>query len=170
MNDKFDGLQNISNLIAKLGGKNGLGRQKARLELVEHGSEPVQELIAALSDENYHTRWEAIEALGAIGEPGARRRPLAQALLDEQLDIREAAAKSLVHMRRAALQPLLEELVENFDQVWMREGAHTVLYQLKQSHMLTTTEQKVLEALEGAAPDMSAPWAALSALGYSNRH
>jgi HEAT repeat protein len=153
----------ISKLISDLGNTNGPTRQAARRQLIAIGVPAVPALIAALSDSNDHTRWEAAKALGKIRDSSAAVE-LVKALEDSNVDIRWAAAESLVLLRQNAVAPVLIRLVKNFDSVWLREGARYVLRQLKKRGYLEQPAVNVLSALDGPAPEIQVPWAAKSAL------
>lgn len=153
----------IKELISEFQSSDGLVRQRARMALVNCGWEAVRALVEALSDANEHARWEAAEALGAIADPSAAVA-LVHALEDESMDVRGAAAESLINLDRGAVLPLLQELTQHFDSVWLRSGAHHVLHVLKDRGRLTEEEIEVFNALENLAPEAAVPWAAVRAL------
>lgn len=155
--------EEIEKYIAELGSEDGLKRQSARHILVHHGIYAVAGLSNALSDQNEHVRWEAAKALGEIEDPGAAPA-LVKALEDDNISVRWAAMESLIKLKRAAIEPLLRTLTRDFNSVWLREGAHHVLHQLKNQGLLDGPEIKVFNALEGAAPVVEVPWAAEAAL------
>jgi HEAT repeat protein len=162
--DNYADLQDrISSLIAELHDPDGLKRQKARHMLIAFGWEAVPALVDVVSKGEGRARWEAIEALGRIGDPVAAPA-LVEALRDEDMDIRWAASNSLIEMDRAAIKPLLEALTKELDSVWLREGAHHILHVFKDQGRLLPKEYKVFEALEGAEPQVEVPWAAEAAL------
>jgi HEAT repeat protein len=155
--------EEIENYIAELGSEDGLKRQSARHILVHYGSDAVPGLANALANDNEHVRWEAAKALGEIEHPDAAP-VLVKALEDENISVRWAAMESLIRLKRAAIEPLLKGLTRDFNSVWLREGAHHVLHQLKNQGLLDGPEIKVFNALEGAAPVVEVPWAAEAAL------
>ncbi len=155
--------EEIKELISEFQSSDGLVRQRARLALVSYGCEAVRALVEALSDANEHARWEAAEALGAIADPSAAVA-LVHVLEDESMDVRGAAAESLINLDRGAVLPLLQELTQHFDSVWLRSGAHHVLHVLKDRGRLTEEEIEVFNALENLAPEAAVPWAAVRAL------
>jgi HEAT repeat protein len=154
---------NYQSLLADLENFNGLTRQRARLALEDIGTLCVPDLIRKLSCTNSHARWEAAKALAAIPDSRAAEA-LVNTLEDEDISVRWAAADALIALDRVALEPLLRALTKDFSSIWLREGAHHVLHQLKKRNFLTPTESKVFEALEHLAPEMEVPWAAERAL------
>lgn len=98
--------------------------------MISLGREAVPALIYAVANVKGHARWEAIEALGSIGDPEAANI-LVDTLIDEDLGIRWAASNALIKLDRAAVEPLLIALTKHFDSVWLRRGAHHILHALK---------------------------------------
>jgi HEAT repeat protein len=160
--------ERIEGLVASLHDSNGLERQQARLALVRIGRPAVPYLIEALHDGNQHARWEAAEALAEIHDPTAAP-DLVQCLKDEKMDVREAAARALIALDRAALPPLLEALTIDFGSPQMRKGARHILHALQKIGHLHAEELKALKMMRGAFPNTEElPWqaaAALEALG-----
>jgi len=156
-------LHNYQSLITDLEDFNGLTRQRARLALEDIGTPVVPDLIQTLSCPNSHARWEAAKALAVIPDPRAAET-LVKTLEDEDISVRWAAADALIALARSGLEPLLRALTKDFSSIWLREGAHHVLHQLKKRNFLTPKEIKVFEALEHLAPEMEVPWAAERAL------
>ncbi len=154
---------NYQSLIMDLEDYNGLIRQRARLALEDIGTPVVPDLIHTLSCPNSHARWEAAKALAVIPDPRAAEA-LVQTLEDEDISVRWAAAEALIALDRSGLEALLRALTKDFSSIWLREGAHHVLHQLKKRNFLTPKESKVFKALEHLAPEMEVPWAAESAL------
>ena len=162
--DSYADLQKqIDTLISELSDKDGLKRQKARLDLIHIGYDAAPALVEVAANGKGHARWEAIEALGRIGNPDAAD-VLVGALRDEDTGVRWAASNALIGLDRAAVKPLLISLTKDFDSVWLREGAHHVLHVLKDRGRLLPKEVKVFEALEGIEPFVEVPWAAEAAL------
>lgn len=155
--------KSISSLIADLNDADGLKRQRARYDLIAMNGEAVPGLIDVVANEKGHARWEAIEALGWIGDP----RPatlLVDALRDDDIGIRWAAANALIKFRRATIEPLLMALTEHFDSIWLQQGAHHILHTFRDRGLLYPEEVKVFEATEGIEPMVEIPWAAEAAL------
>jgi HEAT repeat protein len=155
--------QSISSLIADLDNADGIQRQKSRNTLISMGSEVVPALIDVVVNGKGHPRWEAIEALGFIGDPAAASI-LVDALMDDDVGIRWAASGALVRLGRPSLEPLLVALTKDFDSVWLRQGAHHILHTFKDQGMLFPEEIKVYDATQGVEPLVEIPWAADAAL------
>lgn len=152
----------IGALIANLGTKDGLVRERARQSLVAIGAPAVASLIEALADRNKQMRWEAAKALAQIGDP-ASAHTLVNALEDEVFDVRWLAAEGLIALGREALVPLLQALIERSDSLWLREGAHHILHNLCRGD-LKEVLRPLLAALEDVEPSIEVPLAAESAL------
>ena len=135
---------------------------QARLMLIRAGAMAVPALIQGLSNGNPHTRWEAACALTVIKDASAAAA-LLHALEDENHDVRWAAMEGLIALGRAGLEPLLQALMQDFDSVWLREGAHHILNVLKKQRQLRQPILWVLQALDGVEPEVTVPWAAKSA-------
>jgi len=108
-------------------------------------------------------RWEAVQVLSRIKDPQAATA-LVTALEDEDINVRWSAMEGLIDLDRAGITPILDALTKHFYSVWLREGAHHVLHQLKNRERLLPAEIRVFEALEGPAAEMDVPWAAEAAL------
>lgn len=162
--DDYANLQEtISSLIEELHNPDGLKRQEARLELIRLGRDVTPALIECVVQETGHARWEAIEALERLKDPGAAPA-LVEALMDEEKNNRWAASNALIALDRAAIKPLLLGLTENFNSTRFREVAHHILHVLKDRGSLLPKEREVFEALEGIEPAVEVPWAAQKAL------
>jgi HEAT repeat protein len=155
----------IHDLIAALAAANPAERQHAREALVAVGRSAVDPLIRLLDDPHPHVRWQAIKALGAIGDPAAAPA-LITALEDEEGDVRWLAANGLIDLGHEALQPLLSALAYRASSPDLLEGAHHVLDKLYW-RKAPKVVKPVLAALNGPAPQMAvhiAAYAALNAL------
>jgi hypothetical protein len=60
--------------------------------------------------------------------------------MDENIDIRWAAAESIINQGRDSLRPLLESFIKNFDSPWLRESLHHILHVLKDCELLKKEE------------------------------
>ncbi len=158
----------ISELVKKLAKHSGPESQKIRMQLVELGSPAVPALLEALQNGNAHLRWEVVQVLSRIEDPQAAPE-LVKALEDDDINVRWTAMEGLIGLDREGLQPLLTALTKHFYSVWLREGAHHVLHQLKIRERLLPAEIHVFEALEGPAAEMDVPWAAEAALQNLNK-
>lgn len=152
----------IKNLITSLSSFNDLIRVKARNELVATGKPALFSLIEALRDPNHLVRWEAVKALGEIGDPEAAPS-LVEALEDEEFEVRWRAAEALMRLNKKGLRPLLHALIRHADSAFLREGAHHVLHELARGE-LRAYLTPVLIALEGFEPAVLVPAAALCAI------
>ena len=119
---------NIESLMDTLSSKDGATREKARRSLVALGKPAVSPLIQTLRNSSVaHVRWEAVKALGAIGD-SRTITVLVKALEDSDPDVAWLAAEGLRKFKRIAWPPLLRALIKGGpDTVVLREGAHRVL-------------------------------------------
>ncbi|MDD5095292.1 MAG: HEAT repeat domain-containing protein [Dehalococcoidia bacterium] len=109
--------------------RDGLKRQKARLELVDIGSPAVPYLVEAMQNKREWARWEVANALGEIADAAAVP-VLVEALRDKVFDVRWLAAKGLIRIGWRSIIPVIESLIDHADAIWMRDGAHHVLHDL----------------------------------------
>lgn len=137
----------ISKLIADLGNKNELVRQRARLQLEHIGLECIPALLEALQNQNVHIRWEAVKTLGELRIPETAA-PLTDMLMDEDIGVRWAAMESLIRLGRDSLRPLLNTFIKNFDSVWMREGVRHILRVFNDRQILKNREIILFKELE----------------------
>jgi HEAT repeat protein len=148
----------LSKLINALGDKDGLVRQRARLQLEHLGQESIPALIQALESPNVHIRWEAVRALGEIRNSKAAAA-LVNMLMDEDIGVRWSAMESLSRMGRDCLHPLLESFIKNFDSLWLREGVHHILRVLKDRNKLNDRENILFEELDKQTiPGIESSW------------
>jgi len=155
--------EEIRKWVSALADQDGLVREKNRKKLEGIGKSATPYLLTALKDPKTHRRWEATKALRSIADPAAAA-DLVDRLMDESDEIRWLAAEALIALQGAAVVPLLNALVQHFNSVWLRQGAHHVLHTLERNHMLDESLQQVLDALRSIEPEMTAPWAAERAL------
>lgn len=158
----------ISTLIADLNSHDGLVRQKARNELIRIGKPAIEALIQAFNSRDDFAHWEAVKALSRIGSHTAARA-LVKALEDDQFSLRWLAAEGLIAIGRDGLGPLLEALEYKANSVWLREGAHHILYDLvdgksQLESSLKAQIEPVLTALDDMEPAIAVPRRAQKAL------
>jgi HEAT repeat protein len=153
----------IAALIAELGSKNGLRRERARRALVKIGTASTPALVALFSEKNDHLRWEACKALGSIRDP-ASGVALVKALCDDSEEVRWLAAEALIGLGPGALVPILQALKRDFGSPFLRQGAHHVLHALERKNLLTKKTLAVLDALRYLSRRMSVASAADAAL------
>ena len=152
----------IKNLIADLSSSDDFTRLKARKELSETRMPAYTSLLEALRDRNCLVRWEAVNILGAAGDPEIVPA-LVSALEDSEFEVRWVATEALIRMGTKGLEALFQALIERADSAFLRERAHHVL------HKLATGDLKVfltplLIALESSEPAVEVPSVALHAM------
>lgn len=148
--------------ITKLGSSNDSERREAGLSLVAAGTSAVPDLIQVLSNGNRPTRMQVVKIFTQICDPSTASA-LVYALEDQDHDIRWTAMKGLIALERDGLEALLQALTRDFDSVWLREGAHHILHELKKKEHLRQPSLQVLKALEGVEAEVTVPWAAEAA-------
>jgi len=124
----------IELLINKLRSQDGSTRRQARRELVEIGRAAVGDLAKHIATKKHNFRWEIIKTLEQIADPQSAPY-LIRVLEDDGFDIRWLAAEGLIRMGSDAIKPLLEALIHKSDSVFMREGAHHILYALEDDQL-----------------------------------
>jgi len=149
-------------LVGDLGSNDGIVRVTARRLLAAIGEDAIKELEQALKNKNQWMRWEAAKTLGQIGDPAAIDA-LIRALRDDVFDVRWLAAEGLIAIGRPSVVPLLKALVEHAESLWMREGAHHVLHDIRKEG-IEEILQPVMIALEDVEPSLGVPLAARKAL------
>jgi HEAT repeat protein len=157
----------IAALIADLASEDGIVRVRARRSLAEIGHAAVGPLVEALDSKQDWVRWEAAKTLAQIGDPTATRT-LIEALSNKRFEIRWLAAEGLIHIGDTAVRPLLRELVEHADSLYIREGAHRILHDLRENRYREILKP-VLHALEDVVPSLEVAVAAeraLNAIGH----
>jgi HEAT repeat protein len=155
--NKFDS-NSVDSLIKALSNDDGLVRQCAREALVAMDDRALAPLLLAMTSRDHRVRWEATKALGELANPIAAP-VLVSALEEEDFDIRWLAADGLIAMRREALLPLLEALLERSDSILLREGAHRVVHALA-GRGLGAEVRPLLDAFEDVDPSSQVPLAA----------
>jgi HEAT repeat protein len=117
----------IANLVIKLADEDGMIRKAAREKLVRHGKEIIPYIHQVTETEDIQLRWEAGKILEQLGD--VRSIPvLINLLVDEESDIRWIAAQGLINIGEASIIPLLREVKHHSDSIYVREGAHHVLW------------------------------------------
>lgn len=117
----------LATLVDMLNDKDGLIRQKARLQLVEIGETAVPALAKVLQEApSRNARWGAAKALGELLHTGAIPA-LLDALEDRDSDVAWLAAVALNKLGQAAWKPVLQRLIERgVDSVAVRAGVHHI--------------------------------------------
>lgn len=117
----------IADLVIKLADDNGILRKQARETLVKYGSDVVPYIHLVTATDDIQLRWEASKILEQIGNE--RSIPiLIDLLVDEESDIRWIAAQGLINIGKASVIPLLKQVKHHGDSIYIREGAHHVLW------------------------------------------
>lgn len=137
MEMKNKGMKNpeMKELIIKLGGNDGIEREKARKALVKIGRDSIDFLMELLLHPKHIYRWEAVKTIEEIGDP-VSIPILIQALEDDKGDVRWIAAKGLIKLGADSIRPLLKMLEQKSDSVLLLEGAHHVFFDLKENKLL----------------------------------
>ncbi len=152
-------LMNLKNLISDLSSSNDFTRLKARRELLEAGKPAYASLLQALKHRNCLVRWEAVNILGATGDPEVAPA-LVGALEDSEFEVRWVAAEALTRMGKGGLKILFQALIEHADSAFLREGAHHVFHKLSQGDLngeLRVFLTPILIALESREPAVEIP-------------
>lgn len=117
----------IAKLVINLADENGMNRKAAREKLVMNGSKIIPYIHQVTETENIQLRWEASKILEQLGD--VRSIPvLINLLVDEESDIRWIAAQGLINVGEASIIPLLRQIKHHSDSIYIREGAHHVLW------------------------------------------
>jgi HEAT repeat protein len=152
----------VKSLITDLASEDGIVRVRARRSLADIGHAAVAPLVEALDSKVNWVRWEAAKTLAQIGDPSATQI-LIDALSNKSFEIRWLAAEGLIHIGDNAIGPLLKELVENSDSLFVREGAHHILRDLPETRYREILKP-VLHALEDVEPTVEVAVAAGAAI------
>jgi len=156
----------IKNLISDLSSRDDFTRVKARRELLEAGKPAYSSLLQALNNRNCLVRWEAVNILGATGDPEVAPA-LVGALEDREFEVRWVAAEALIRMGEEGLKTLFQALIEHADSAFLREGAHHVFHKLSQGSLngqLKVFLAPILTALESHRPAFDIPPVALHSI------
>lgn len=151
--------KNVKEIGAQLSDWDAKCRHEAREELIRQGEAALPVLLEKLSYRDWHVRWEAVKALGEIGTIEVIE-PLVGMLEDDDTGVRWAAMRSLIHMKREVVRPIMLALTRRFDSARFRQGAHHILHALHDQGLLLPAEKDVFRALEGLAPGIRAAEAA----------
>ncbi|TWU35228.1 hypothetical protein Q31b_53240 [Novipirellula aureliae] len=150
--------------IKELASKDGVVRERARKALVAtKGHEVVHALIGELVDPQRQVRWEAAKTLSEIADPVAAI-PLVHAMHDGESDVAWVAAEGVARMGMPGLMAVLSGLTRASFSLEYCKAAHHSLKRMKKSGKQVEEIDKVLAALEGAEPKLTAPIAAHHAL------
>jgi HEAT repeat protein len=84
-------------------------------------------------------------------------------LQDEDVGVRWAAREALIALGGSGVEPLLRDLIQASDSIWLREGAQHILSALKDQGCLAAPLMEVLNALDRSEPEVRLPSTAASA-------
>jgi HEAT repeat protein len=121
--------EEIAALIAKLGDKDGLIRETARLSIIDFGQSAVPSLVKLLGDKREQVRWEAVNALSEIADASAARA-LVKCLEDKVFEVRWLAAEALIKIGVEGLIPALRAILLNPEPDWLWEGVRHIVHDL----------------------------------------
>jgi hypothetical protein len=154
--------KSVEALIVDLAKHDATVRESARRRLASIGWAATPALIQALADKRTIVRWEAAKTLVDVADPLAAPA-LVATLEDEDSGTRWVGAEALIALGRDGLESLFWALVQRSDSIWLCEGAHHVLHELREGK-LSDIVMPVFTALDGPAPEDAAPVAASEAL------
>ena len=126
--------EEIAALIAKLGDKDGLIRETARLALIDFGQSAVPALVRLLGDKREQVRWEAVNALAEIADPSAARG-LVKCMEDKVFDVRWLAAEALIKTGIEGLTPALKAILLTPEPDWLWEGVRHIVHDLAKGNL-----------------------------------
>lgn len=152
-------------LLHDLQSKDGVIRKHARETLGRLGRQVVPALVQLLSQRNDQMRWEACKTLERVCDPKAGVA-LAEALMDESMDVRWVAGEALIALEECALEPLLLVLQNHFDSVLLRDAAHHVFYEMRRKYLFDDEIESVFNALGGTMPTFRVGINAMLALNH----
>lgn len=141
----------VEDLVAWLAGDDWQLRRGARFELAARSESAPAALIDTARRGGTEARLEAVRVLRDIADP-ATVPTLIAALEDRNPSTRWAAAEALITVGQPSVRPILRELINKSDSVWLREGAHHVL-----QHLVDPVTSPVVNALEGPYPSITVP-------------
>ena len=157
----------ITELVNKLGDKDGFVREQTRYLLIDTGSKAVPYLIKTLSSKQEQIRWEAVKVLVSLADPAAIPS-LVRELQDNIFDIRWLAAEALIATGNTSIEPLLQALISESKESFLREGAHHVITHLMKYEAMTPELANIFKpvenALDSSVPGVTIPVAARIAL------
>ena len=156
------GRKAILKMLEGLRSRDPFQREQSREQLFLSGHEVVIPLIRQLKSPSDRMRWEVAKTLGCIGGADAAAA-LAEALDDENHDVRWVAAEALIRHDERGLEQTLITLLTKANSIWVRESAHHVL-----SHFANQKSGRYLRPLlrlfGGFEPAVTIPPAALATL------
>ena len=155
----------IQKLIKDLMGDEAIAREKARLALVEIGKPAIDYLAELTYTDKDIWRWEAVKALGQIGERDTIPI-LIDALEDGNGGIRWLAAEGLSRFGIDVINPLLKALISRPTSVFLNQGVHHVLYQFQKEFNLNGIVKSFLLELKSTGSQENVLIQAKKLMGY----
>jgi len=146
----------LEDLVQQLCNDDGHERKNARKKLVAVGEKALEHVRNLLNHPKHVCRWEAMKVIEEIGLP--QSIPVfIEALEDDKSDIRWIAAEGLIRTGRHAVRPLLKAVAENYDSVFVLNGAHHVISELKRKKELPENfpAKKLLSLLKNSSKEAS---------------
>lgn len=125
----------IKKLLELLCNDDGHRRKEAREKLVEIGEKTLDYVYDLLDHPKHICRWEAMKVIEEIGSTKSIS-VFIEALNDDKSDIRWIAAEGLIRMGKYSVKPLLNLVAENYESVFILNGAHHVIYELYERELL----------------------------------
>ncbi len=125
----------IRELMEILGDEDGRKRKNAREKLAAIGEHTLKYIKDYLNHPKHIYRWEAMKVIEEIEHPDSIPI-LINALNDDKSDIRWIAAEGLIKVGKYSLKPLLKAIAENYDSVFVLNGAHHIIYELEEKELL----------------------------------
>ena len=146
----------INELIEILGHEDGQKRKNAREKLVAIGEDTLHHIKDLLNHPKHIYRWEAMKVIKDIGATESIPVFL-EALDDDKSDIRWIAAEGLIKTGKYSIQPLLRHVAENYDSVFVLNGAHHVFYELEEKALTPKNfpTKKLLSLLKNPGKESS---------------
>ncbi len=132
----------LKKLLGDLSNKDGLVRQRAREELVEIGRPAIDYLMELRNSPKHWLRWEAVKTLSEMNDP-LTAPILVNTLQDENDDVRWLAAEGIIELEKDGLQPLFQNLITNYESVFLCEGAHHILKELVKRNKYVDSEDLI---------------------------
>jgi HEAT repeat protein len=120
----------VGGLIKSLSSNNSVERKRAREILVNIGKPAMGYLEKLSTSRIFLERREAVKTAAQINDPSGIHL-LVKALDDPHFEIRWIAAEGLIDLGKVSLMPLLLMLMDKYESVFFRQGAHHVLSGLK---------------------------------------
>jgi HEAT repeat protein len=154
----------VQTLIARLSDRKGMVRDQARDDLIKIGSPAVPNLLPLADVKDKQLRWEVAKALGSIGDPRAIDALIAR-LSDKDPGIQWLGAVGLINIGVESIPATLHALIADPDSRGIREAAHHILNDLSRGdENLRPILKPVIDSVRELAPIEAVSPKALEAL------